>query len=178
MFPIYKQMKLNTLVSLNRGIWKANSLSLREYPATKRWSCRAALPARHFRSWGAARRPGSSLQESCPLARRTETPEWLPRVDLHIRTNQIDTKVSRWARLDCICVLIYTQKFIYWDNDVLYNDMLMNILVSSWGVIPFCDPAVNTTIEGISQTFDFIHIHYFLWMYHLSNYHLLISTLP
>ena len=38
--------------------------------------------ARQFRSWGVARRPGSSLQESCPLARRTETPEWLPRVTM------------------------------------------------------------------------------------------------
>ena len=57
-------------------------LSLREYPSTKRRSCRAALAARHSRSWGAAWRPGSSLQESCPLAPRTETPEWLPRVML------------------------------------------------------------------------------------------------
>ena len=37
---------------------------------------------RHFRSCGTARHPGSSLQESCPLARRTVTPEWLPRVKM------------------------------------------------------------------------------------------------
>ena len=39
-----------------------------------------AQPVRHFRSRGAARRQGSSLQESCPLAMRAETHEWLPRV--------------------------------------------------------------------------------------------------
>ena len=40
-----------------------------------------------FSNQGRSETPGFSLQESCPLARQTETPEWLPRVKVVVRSN-------------------------------------------------------------------------------------------
>ena len=53
-------------------------------------------------------------------------------------------------------------RILYAIQYILYGNMLLNISMSSRGVIQFRYLAGNTLIERMSQMFDFIHINYFL----------------